>query len=226
LIRYHNGSTGTAYLRLSYFPAYTSRTSSEVTTDVSTNPDETINFDVDHLFKLSEIAFQIELALGKAESMTESNDAIYETNFETGRVREIRTNYYGNPYPSSIDFPLEEKLAEVKRLSIVPIRNAQDIYHVLADKETLDKILEQGLDEENLKYKDHFLNFFMSIKEKVRIEDLFIAPSSSISNNNGQQYAKCSLCQRFANIYCVNCNNIWLCVDHWRQHRINNRSVA
>jgi hypothetical protein len=33
---------------------------------------------------LSEIAFRLELALGKAESMTESNDAIYETNFETG----------------------------------------------------------------------------------------------------------------------------------------------
>lgn len=111
--------------------------------------------------------------MGKAESMTESNDTVYETNFATGRVREIRTNYYGNPYPSSIDYALEEKLAEVKRLSVVPIRNAQDIYHALTDRETLDNILEQGLDEENLKYKDHLLNFFMSIKGKVRrVQDI------------------------------------------------------
>lgn len=53
----------------------------------------------------------------------------------------IRLNYYyGNPYPSSIDYPLEEKL-EVKRLSVVPIRNAQDIHHALTNRETLDKIL-------------------------------------------------------------------------------------
>jgi hypothetical protein len=36
--------------------------------------------------KLSEIALQLELALGHAESMTESNDTVYETNFETGKV--------------------------------------------------------------------------------------------------------------------------------------------
>ena len=153
--------------------------------------------------------------------MTESNDTVYKTNFETGGVREIRIDYYGNPYPSSIDYPLEEKLAEVKRLSKVPIRNAQDVYHALTDRETLDKILEQGLDEENLNYKDHLLNFFMSIKDKVRIEDLFIAPNSYNSNNYLQQYAKCSLCRGFANIYCVNCYNIWLCTDHWRQHKID-----
>ena len=113
--------------------------------------------------------------------MTESNDTVYETNFETNRVREIRTNYYDNPYSSSIDYPLEEKLSKVERLSIVPIRNAQDIYHSLVDRETLDKILEQGLDEENQKHKDDLLNFFMSIKDKVRIEDLFITPNYGIA---------------------------------------------
>lgn len=183
--------------------------------------DEISNFDVDYLFELSEIAFHLELALGEAESMTESNDTIYETNFETNSVREIRTNYYGNPYSSSIDYPLEEMLSKVKRLSIISIRNAQDIYHVLTDRETLDKILEQGLDEENLKHKDLILNFFMNIKDKVRIEDLFITPNYGMVNNNNRQrqYAKCSLCQEFANIYCVNCNNAWLCSDHWRHHR-------
>ena len=101
------------------------------------------SFDVDYLFKLSEIAFQLELALAKAQTMTESNDTVYEMNFETNRVREIRTNYYNNPYSSSIDYPLEEKLSKVKSLSMVPIRNAQDIYHILTHRETLDKVLEQ-----------------------------------------------------------------------------------
>jgi hypothetical protein len=84
---------------------------------------EELNFDVNYLFELSEIAFQLELALGKAESMTKSNDTVYEANFETGKVKEICINYYGNPYPSCIDYPLEEKLAEVKKLSIAPIRS-------------------------------------------------------------------------------------------------------
>jgi hypothetical protein len=162
---------------------------------------------------------QLELALGKAETMTESNDTVYETNFETDKVKEIRTNYYGNPYTSSIDYPLEEKLAEVKKISVVPIRHAQDIYHVLTDRETLDKIVEQGLDEENLKDKDHLVNFFMGIKDKVRIEDLFITSSPDSNNNRQEPYAKCSACQAFANIHCINCINIWLCVDHWKQHK-------
>ncbi len=36
--------------------------------------------------------------------MTESNDTVYDTNFGTGRVKEIRLDYYGNPYSSSIDY--------------------------------------------------------------------------------------------------------------------------
>jgi hypothetical protein len=130
-------------------------------------------------------------------------------------------NYYGNPYSSSLDYPLDEKLAEVKRLSKVPLRNAQDIYHALTDRETLDKILEQGLDEDILKHKDHLLNFFMSIKDKVKIEDLFITSSPDSNNNRQERYAKCSACQAFANIHCINCINIWLCVDHWQGHRID-----
>ena len=45
--------------------------------------------DVDNLFNLSEIAFQVELALGKAQTMTKSNETIYETNFQTGKVKKF-----------------------------------------------------------------------------------------------------------------------------------------
>jgi len=179
--------------------------------------------DVDDLFELSEIAFQLELALAKAQVKTKSNDTIYETNFETGKVRD--TGYYSHHFLTT-DGPLEEKLAEVKRLSNVPIRNTDDICRALTDRDTLDKVLDQGLEEEYQKYKDDIVNFFMFIKDSIQKEDLFNALNSdgSCSDNKlrqRQQYAKCSTCQEFANIHCINCydNNIWLCLDHWEQHR-------
>jgi hypothetical protein len=180
--------------------------------------DETTTIlDVNDLFELSEIAFQLELALAKAQVMTKSNDTIYETNFATGKVKD--TSYYSDHFLST-DGPLEEKLAEVKRLSKIPIRNADDIYYALTDRESLDIVLDQGLDEEYQKYKDDIVNFFMSIKDNIRKEDLFNAQNSDGSPIRIQrQYAKCSICQGFANIHCINCNNVWLCIDHWKQHQ-------
>jgi hypothetical protein len=65
-----------------------------------------------------------------------------------------------------------------KENSIVPINNLEDIYNALTDRETLDKLLQQGLDEERLMYKDEIVEFFMSIKESIRMEDLtFYNPS-------------------------------------------------
>jgi hypothetical protein len=58
--------------------------------------------------------------------------------------------------------------------SKIQIRTVQDTYHALTDRYTLDKVLQQGLDEENLQYKDQIVKFFMGIKDKVRIEDLFL----------------------------------------------------
>jgi hypothetical protein len=56
--------------------------------------------------------------------------------------------------------------------SKIQIKNCQDLYHALTDRETFDKLLQQGLDEEHQKYKDKILEFFMAIKDKVRLEDL------------------------------------------------------
>jgi hypothetical protein len=118
------------------------------------------NFDVDGLFVLYNLAYRVELAFSHAYSMSKSNETVYEADFEAGKVREIYANYHGNPYSFFTEYPLEEKLAEVKRLSKVPIRNVQDTYHALTDRETLDKLLQQGLDEENQKYKDGLVKFF------------------------------------------------------------------
>jgi hypothetical protein len=56
-------------------------------------------------------------------------------------------------------------------------------------------------------------------KDKIKIGDLTLYEPIFTSNT---QKSKCSICQDFANIHCINCsnnNNFWLCVDHWEQHR-------
>jgi hypothetical protein len=74
--------------------------------------------------------------------MSKSNESIYETDFEAGKVKEIYANYHGDPYSFSTEYPLEEKLGkEAKRLSTVPIRNVQDVYNALTDRETLNEVL-------------------------------------------------------------------------------------
>jgi hypothetical protein len=69
------------------------------------------------------------------QSMTESNNTIYEAIFETDRVEPISDSYAAWLIPP-LTYLLEEKFAEVKRLSVVPIRDVQDVYHALIDKET------------------------------------------------------------------------------------------
>jgi hypothetical protein len=149
--------------------------------------------------------------------MTKSNETIYETDFEAGKVKETTSLYNGSPHSWSTDYPLEEKLSQVQKLSKVPIRNVQNIYNVLTDRDTFDKLLQQGLDNEEYQHKDAYTDFFMIIKDKVRIEDLIVYEPIYLSN---REKCKCSICNEFANIHCVNCkDHIWLCVDHWGYHR-------
>jgi hypothetical protein len=170
---------------------------------------------------LYNLAFQVELAFATAYSISKSNETIYEADFETGKVKETTSLYNGSPHSWSTDYQLEEKLSQVQKLSKVPIRNVQDVYNALTDRDTFDKLLQQGLKEEYQRYRDEIVNMFMDIKDKIKIEDLTLYEPIFISNI---QKSKCSICQEFANIYCINCsnnNNIWLCVDHWKQHNVD-----
>ena len=173
---------------------------------------------VDYLFALYDLAFQVELAFAHAYSMSKSNETIYEADFEAGKVKEIYANYHGDPYSFSTLYPLEEKLSKVKRLSKVPIRNVQDVYNALTDRETLKKVLEQGLDDEEYqRHRDELVNLFLGLKEKdkIKIEDLTLYEPIFTSNI---QKSKCFICHEFANIHCINCSNnenMWLCIDHW-----------
>ena len=74
---------------------------------------------------------------------------------------------------SEIAFLVELAFAEAEKdTSKIQIKNVEDVYNALTDRETLDAILQRELDEGNEKYKDNIVELFMSIKDKVRIEDL------------------------------------------------------
>jgi len=95
------------------------------------------------------------------------------------------------------------------------------VYNALTDRDAFDKLLQQGLHEEYRQYNDKIVEFTMRIKDKVRIEDLIVY---ELIWTLKKEKGKCSICQEFANIHCINCsdnnNNVWLYVDHWQQHRV------
>jgi hypothetical protein len=82
---------------------------------------------------------------------------------------------------SDYSFRVESAFIKAKKEgSAVPIKNVEDIYNALTDRETLDKLLQQALDEEQLEYKDEIVEFFMSIKDRARMEDLtFYKPTDA-----------------------------------------------
>ena len=90
------------------------------------------------------------------------------------------------------------------------------MYNALTDRETLNKVLERGLDDEEYQiHRAEIVNLFMNLKEKdkIKIEDFTLHEPIFTSNI---QKSKCSICQEFDNIHCINCsnNNILLCIDH------------
>jgi hypothetical protein len=130
-------------------------------------------------------------------------------------VNEIITLFDGSSHSYGIKYPIEEKLPRVERLSIVPIRNVDDVYAALRDGDTQVKILEQGLEEQYLSRKESIVKLFMSVKDKIKKEDLRIVP---IDPSNMKAF--CVTCQGFANIHCINCGDVWLCSNHWKQHQV------
>jgi hypothetical protein len=96
------------------------------------------------------------------------------------------------------------------------MRNLDDIFAILTDKEKMDTVFQIALDKKYLQHKDKLIKFFISIKGNVKREDLTIRkPLIHYVENN-----KCSICSQAANINCINCydRDVWLCVDHWMKH--------
>jgi dsDNA-binding SOS-regulon protein len=82
--------------------------------------------DVNYLFRLSEMAFAVELALAKAQE----EDSAFR------------------------------------------IKSAADAYNALTNRETLKVVLQQGLKEEHIQYKDKIVEFLMKMKDRIKIEDM------------------------------------------------------
>lgn len=61
--------------------------------------------------------------------------------------------------------------------SLFGIKSAEDVFHVMRDKEVLKKVLQQGLKEEHKQYKESVAEFLMKMKDRSKVEDLPFYPS-------------------------------------------------
>jgi hypothetical protein len=63
---------------------------------------------------------------------------------------------------SEIAFAIELALARAQEEdSVISIKSVEDVYNVLTDKETLEKVLLQGLKEEHKQHKDMIVELFI-----------------------------------------------------------------
>jgi len=174
------------------------------------------------LFKLNQMAEIIGRSILKALNII-GNRIIYKMDFQAGKVQEIDTFLCEDPYAQNlpggkpIEHRLKEILERIEKLSILPMRNLDDIFSILTNKEKLDTVLQIGLDKQDLEHRNEIIEFFISIKGNVRREDLAIGtPLNYYIEKN-----KCSVCDQPANINCVNHfgKDIWLCMDHLKNHK-------
>jgi hypothetical protein len=73
-------------------------------------------------------------------------------------------------YLSELAFAVELALAKAQEEdSVFRIKSAEDVYQVLTDKEALEMVLQQGLKGEHMQYKDRIVEFFINIKDKIKV---------------------------------------------------------
>jgi hypothetical protein len=95
------------------------------------------------LFALHQISFAIEQAITTFSEITKDNEIIYEVDFVNDRVQEIHTKYNGELESWGWQNIVKEKLSKVKPISNIVIRDTQDIYNILTNKEKLECLLQE-----------------------------------------------------------------------------------
>ena len=76
-------------------------------------------------------------------------------------------------YLSELAFAVELALAKARgEDSVIKIRGAAEVHEALTNKETLEMVLQQGLKEEHMKYKDEIVKLLMGMKDRIKTEDL------------------------------------------------------
>jgi hypothetical protein len=139
------------------------------------------------LFALHQISFAIEQAITTFFEITKNNEIIFEVDFENDRVKEIHTKYNGEPESWGWQNNVKEQLAQVKPISNIVIRDKQDIYDILTDREKLETLI-----EEYKKKNSHRL----ANEEQLCYDEK--SPSVPNDNNNSNKIMK---------IDAPNCNN-------------------
>jgi len=176
------------------------------------------------LFSLNQIAEIIGRALSKVLNI-KNNRIIYKIDFQSAKAQEIDTFLHGDPYAKNlpgalpIEYNLNERMGQIEKLSLIPMTDLEDVFAILTDKEKMDTIFQIALDKKYIEHKNELIEFFMSIKGNVNKEDL--TTSTRLLYYIGKN--KCSICSQPANIDCINCidKDMWLCVDHWKDHETN-----
>ena len=113
----------------------------------------------------------------------------FECPYDKGKSSNARFDVEGLFEVAKMAFAVEIALAAARKdTSAIQIKNKQDLYQVLTHQEMLDTVLEQGLDyissdketfnnttkfdqlrKEN---RDKIVDYFMNIKNKIRVEEL------------------------------------------------------
>ena len=95
------------------------------------------------LFALHQISFAIEQAITTFSEITKNNEIIYEVDFVNDRVHEIHTKYNGEPESWGWYHNVNEQLSKVKSISNIVIRDENDIYNILTNREKLECLLQE-----------------------------------------------------------------------------------
>jgi hypothetical protein len=164
---------------------------------------------------------------------TKQNEIIFEADFENDRVQEIHTKYNGEQERWGWNSNnVNEQLSKVKPMSPISIRDEQDIYNILTNREKLEYLLQEyekeEIDNDNIKLdlnakmkeelkkhkeeqllllkenKQNIIDFIIDNKDSIRIEDLkSYEPIYKCYREKGH----CFYCNTITNIICKNCHN-------------------
>ena len=97
----------------------------------------------EELFALHRISFAIEQAISTFSEITKNNEIIFEVDFKNDRVQDIHTKYNGEPDSWGWNNNLNKILSKVKPISNIVIRDVQDIYSILTNREKLELLFEE-----------------------------------------------------------------------------------
>jgi hypothetical protein len=210
------------------------------------------------LFTLNEILDVLDDAISHASRGAYENE---HTNFAWPSKSRVESfwKFHHNSGPSSSG---SDKYLGDKWFTKIPIGTIPDMFKVLTDKRLLEMLIDEyiaytkrgerhtsqneiDLEVEQLKkIKPAILDFFASIKSKIKLEDVRDsrgrgAEQEKIENKNFEDWIEkqaqsdpelqqnrlkkrnglCMNCNEFANILCMECNR-WICPLHYDDHKV------